>query len=169
MPNYCYNRLTIDGASDDLDKLAAAVRDETSHDPDDRFSYAKIRPVADGEDEGEAWGSTSVYCLKTEHVDGELVYEWESSWDPPLKVVYALAAQWPELRFEFVYCEPGTGRFGTRYLADGVRRSWSDDAGMYWETGDDEIREFLEDNWPALASKWWDEEEDDDARWEDAA
>jgi hypothetical protein len=175
MPNYSYNQLTIDGPNDELDKLAAAVADASSNDRDDRFSYEKILPLAPCEDEATVWGSCSLYCLELDRTAGDLTYRWQSSWDPPLAVVNALAAQWPELSFEFVYCEAGTGRYGSRSLVKG-KTAHREDGGSYWEGDDSDLQSFLHCYWPQLAEKWWGPEDDEDEYdyeenpdWEEAA
>lgn len=162
MPNYCHNRLVIEGSDDELDKLVVAVADPSSDERSDRFSFARIVPVGEGQDEGDAWGSTGLYCLKIKRSSGQVVYEFESSWDPPSAIFDALAAQWPGLTMEVVYVEPLTGRYGTRFYRGGVRQRWNE--GGCWSFGDDdyEMRAFLYGEWPQLAEKWWGEEEDDD-------
>jgi hypothetical protein len=161
MPNYCHNRLRIQGPDAELRKLRRAVADAESKDKDDRFSYAKIVPVAAGEDHGKAWGSTSVYCLKIHRSSGELVYEFESSWDPPLAVVAALARQWPALTLEHVFVEPCTGWYGSRYFAAGGIRYCDMAPGLGCD--DDDVRAFVECEWPELAAKWWDDDAYEDA------
>jgi hypothetical protein len=158
MPNYCYNRLRVEGPDGELEKLAAAVADPGRNDPDSRFSYAQIMPLADGGDEGKAWGSPSLYCLEVSQGRGELVYKFESSWDPPSAVVAALAAQWPDLVLEHVYIEPLTGRYAREVYERGSCYQWPFGGG--YSNDDADMRAFLEDEWPELAREWWDEEED---------
>jgi hypothetical protein len=153
MPNYCYNRLRVEGPDEELDNLVIAV-DAGGDDPDDRFSFEKILPVPRGADEGELWGTTSLYDLKVERTRGELFYEFESSWDPPCELIHHLARSWPGLVFELVYVEPCTGRFGSRYFERALSHRWSD-IGLQWSNDDSEMRDFLESEWPELARKWW--------------
>ncbi len=164
MPNYCHNRLRIEGPDAELDKLADAVADPASLDLDrcfsfqdlDRcFSFQAIVPVEDEKLRGEAWGSTSLYSLEIDREPGELIYEFESSWDPPLAVIEALAAQWPELTIEFVFVEPGTARYGSQFFRSGALQNWFGSHGDRGH-GDSDMREFLEDSWPRLAEEWWD-------------
>jgi hypothetical protein len=161
MPNYCHNRLRIRGANEELQKLVVAVADAESDDPADRFSYEAILPIEDEEDEYDAWGSSSVYCLKVNANPDEVVYEFESSWDPPLAVIEYLASLWPSLEFEFVYVEPLTLRYGAHTYLSGRQRCWADAGISGWGEsglfGDAErwMRAFLEYAWPALAAKWW--------------
>jgi hypothetical protein len=177
MPNYCHNRLVIEGADKELDRLARAVADPTSEDENTRFSYARIAPLVGGEDEGEAWGSTSLYCLKVLRSRRELVYEFESAWDPPCAVIDRLAQAWPGLTFELVFVEPLTDRYGTRYYKEGARTHWNEVSGSrYWSGDDSEMRHFVESEWPELADKWWGDEYEDEEYdpqenpyWEDAA
>jgi hypothetical protein len=170
MPNYCYNRLEIDGADDELDALAKAVAIEGSDDPNDRFSYGQVIPIPVGserdedDDEETFWGTTSLYCLEVKREQGELIYEFESSWNPPEQVVAMLSLRWPDLRFNFTYCEPLTGRYGFRHLRNGGKSGcWSDGATLWWDGGDSgEMRNFLESYWPQLAAKWWSKDEGED-------
>lgn len=167
MPNYCHNLLRIDGEDEVLDQLAVAVADDSSPDPDHRFSYVRILPVVDGEDEGEAWGSTSLYCLEVKRKwrGSGLVYEFQSSWDPPIAVIDRLAEQWPALTLELVWVEPLTSRWGTRYYSAGTRQRWNEAGFSGFNDDDWEMRMFLESEWPELADKWWDgdvEDEDDE-------
>jgi hypothetical protein len=166
MPNYCHNRLVIEGPDEEVAKLVAAVADPRSEDADDRFAFARISPVDEGEDEAEAWGSTSLYCLKVVRTAGEVVYEFQSSWDPPCAVIRALAEQWPALTFELVYIEPLTARYGTLFFRDGGRQRWNEAGSGGFGDDDYEMRCFLDGEWPELAKKWWD---DDDACEEEVA
>jgi hypothetical protein len=158
VPNYCHNRLRIRGATEELQKIVVAVASAESEDPDDRFSFEAILPV---EDEDDDWGRESVYCLNVCSNPGEVVYEFESSWDPPLDVIEYLASIWPTLEFEFVYAEPLTLRYGAHTYLGGKQRCWADAGMSGWDEsglfGHAErwMRAFLEYAWPARAAEWW--------------
>jgi hypothetical protein len=162
MPNYCHNLLRIDGEDEVLDQLAVAVADSASDDPCERFSYARIVPVAEGEDEGAAWGSCSLYCLEVVRRSRELNYEFQSSWDPPMAVIETLATQWPTLTFELVWVEPLTARWGTRFYREGARQHWNEGGSSGSNDDDWEMRSFLEGEWPSLAEKWWEDDFEDE-------
>jgi hypothetical protein len=153
MPNYCHNRLRAEGADDMLDAFVVAVADGEK-----KLSFEKIVPLGNGEDAVDAWGTTGgPYCLEVRRSRGEIYYEFESSWAPPAELVAAVAALWPDLIVELTFVDPGSGAFGSRYYAEGsFRHSIGGRSG--WSASDDEMRDFLEDEWPELAKKWWDDE-----------
>lgn len=75
MPNYCNNKLRIEGADEVLDQFTAAVADS-----DCKFSFEKIAPVKKGQDCVDRWGTSGgPYELEVKRVPGELVFEFESS------------------------------------------------------------------------------------------
>jgi hypothetical protein len=153
MPNYCNNKLRIEGPDEVLDQLAASVADS-----DCEFSFETIVPVGEGQNCVDIWGTSGgPYDLQVKRVPGELVFEFESSWSPPEEIVDVLAQNWRELIFELIYVEPGCGSFGSQYFKNGRQVHWLQ-AGAGAGASDGEMREFLESEWPELASKWWEEE-----------
>lgn len=161
MPNYCHNRLRVRGTTGELQQLVAAVADAESADANDRFAYHEFIPNVGEEEWYEIWGSSAVYCLKVTENPGEVIYEFESPWDPPLDVIEHLAGLWPALAFEFIYVEPLTFRYGARSYCDGERSAWTDAGLSGWAGGglldntDRWMRAFLEYAWPELAAEWW--------------
>ena len=56
-----------------------------------------------------------------------LVYEFETAWSPPLPVVAALSAKFPDLEFRLCYCEPIMKFQGTYVTKSGkeIENTWA--------------------------------------------
>ena len=137
MPNWCENRLTVEGAKkvvQQFKQLAKPKGDKADSD----LSLASLYPVPEGVYQGDLgpeeskrygknnwrdwcithWGTKwdADARLTSELVDF-LVYEFESAWSPPVAWLKKVARDFPRLRFTLIYDEPGMG-FEGKAIAD---------------------------------------------------
>lgn len=91
---------------------------------------------------GTKWELSADDC-RIEKQDSELVYTFDSAWDPPLTALSKLAARFPNLEFELVYFEPDNGFAG--------HATWLGGLQQRYDRVDESLREFLADRWPDAA------------------
>jgi len=137
MPNWCSNKVLINGPNEDMEILIAAVISE-----DSSFSLAKIlvppeellnepSPMRDKvkaaefikkygtsswyDWQNDKWGTkwdvhaTTIYDRTEVTLPGgrTVLYEFDSAWAPPLPVYLALAERFPNTNIYACYDEPG--------------------------------------------------------------
>lgn len=137
MPNWCFNELDVAGATDEIQRLMAAVM---PNEKDDNIELlARLIPLpADATVEMELgtaftdtgyqtaldlWGSKWADC-HTELIeeDEEFVqFAFDSAWGPPEVGFITLSKMFPTLTFTLRYYEMGMGFRGDVRIKDGVR------------------------------------------------
>lgn len=107
MPNWVNNHLNADGPADAVERLKAAVADESQE-----LTFQAIIPRPADQDENwydwqvKHWGTKWDAChLETEHQGTGLTWRFDTAWAPPLPVLEALAQQHPEITFTLWYQE----------------------------------------------------------------
>jgi hypothetical protein len=137
LPNWCGNRLTVEGAAGALDAFQRAVVGTMQEDgvihtlP---LSFERILPtppdlLTDAEQGWYAWRlahwgtkwdvgpSTDV---AGDPADGRLVYTFDTAWDPPRDLIEAASARYDDVRFHLVWAEPGNELYGEATYARGT-------------------------------------------------
>lgn len=94
---------------------------------------------------GTKWELKARDC-QLEERDTELVYVFSNAWDPPISVLNKLAAQFADLEFELVYCEPGSAFAGEALWASGQKLSS--------RQIDEGLHAFLQERWPDAADEF---------------
>lgn len=114
MPNWCYNRLTIEGEQKELEKFKKKARAK-----DTDLSLNKFVPIP--KDKENDWYDWHINNWGTKwDVDAELVDEWEeclcyefsSAWSPPVVWLETVSRKYPALEFKMKYEEEGMGYMG---------------------------------------------------------
>lgn len=118
MPNWCDNKLSIDGDEELLKKFYNENRDD-----DNELSFDKSVPLYDDDDGDDnmkritRWGTKwDAHEVCTNEM-GE--YEFDTAWSPPEQWFIAIVEKYPELSFELLYSEPGMGFSGVIKGEDG--------------------------------------------------
>jgi hypothetical protein len=137
MPNWCENRLTVEGAKkvvQQFKQLAKPKGDKADSD----LSLASLYPMPEGVYQGDLgpeesqrygknnwldwcithWGTKwDADATLTMDLPDFLVYRFESAWSPPVAWLKKVARDFPRLRFTLIYDEPGMG-FEGKAIAD---------------------------------------------------
>ena len=139
MPNWCENRLTVEGAKkvvQQFKQLAKPKGDKADSD----LSLASLYPIPEGVYQGDLgteesqrygknnwreWGIThwgtkwDADATIERDLPDFLVYRFESAWSPPVAWLKKVARDFPRLRFTLIYDEPGMGFAGTAIADQG--------------------------------------------------
>ena len=109
MPNWCSNSVLITGASEEVSRLVDFVKDEHS-----TFSLNKMIPRPLEEEENwyewncKNWGTKwNIAEVSVSEKEGEVTFDFDSAWSPPIPAVIALAGAFPMLKIVHMYAEPG--------------------------------------------------------------
>lgn len=132
MPNYCQNRLLVEGPAESLDKFSKDIKGEKSD-----LSIERIIPeppegdprrIPSSTHEGgwdwyswrvENWGTKwDIHEAVMTKTDQGLVYAFDSAWAPPLEAIKRISIAYPELKFSFNYLEAGMAFYGTAIYQD---------------------------------------------------
>lgn len=141
MPNWCQNEVSISGPEENI----ARVKDHLNG--HEAFCLNKIKPIPDelrgtrspNDDQEKAeylqkkYGHSSWYswCVanwgtKWNTVDASLrdfsdhlFYTFHTAWSPPISAIQQLAEDYPELRIEIEYDEPGCDFWGRTVFVGG--------------------------------------------------
>jgi len=122
MPNWCSNRVHIDGSQEELDRFDDYVGTEKA-----RFQLNKIIPMPEniyqgslGEKEKRKYGDKNWYDWSVQHwgtkweIDPlsieiedsgpeEVTYSFETAWGPPFHVYNHLVEEFPKLNISWYY------------------------------------------------------------------
>ena len=133
MPNWCENKLTVEGAEEDVQRFKQLAKTKATKAGAD-LSLASLYPLPEGvyqgdlgPEESQRYGKNNWYdwCIThwgtkwdadatlTNEIPDFLVYEFESAWSPPVAWLTKVARDFPRLRFTLIYDEPGMGFAGT--------------------------------------------------------
>jgi hypothetical protein len=161
MPNWCLNKLMVQGSDQDR---AAFARQNAGTDSDGKpvpLSFdALVALPADQKENWYDWQSGNwgtKWDLDDETMvtegKGQIIYEFNSAWAPPDAWLTKVAKLFPTLRFTLMYAEPGM-QFAGQAIYEGGRQSldedWSkdiinqlaahdwSDVTDYFEEGEDE-------------------------------
>ncbi len=143
MPNWCSNSLRVIGPKSEIDRFlqkaqGCGVRGSERLSLDfNKFMPVPEEVVAAGvilnersgfkesaifnwcaEKWGTKWNADS--DTKAEVSDGEVKFHFQTAWAPPRQVVMAMAKEFPLLKFQLNYSEPGCGFAGTLICEHGV-------------------------------------------------
>ena len=131
MPNWCYNQITIDGSRLDLKAFADKG---SANDPDKNNSllqafipmpeeYLTHEGYNNGGYEwcinnwGTKWAESSIGMSGENFGDtGQITYDFDSPWNPPLTGYDKIAQMFPELTFIHYWDEPGMCFCGIRVV-----------------------------------------------------
>ena len=128
MPNWCANKLTIRGPEADVTAFKQRAvghspwskPEELANVEPSALNFHSLVPVPDEvlaaayekagydwekEHWGCKWGATEAAIL--DEWEGLVMYEFNTAWSPPLELLEALAAKFPNLVFVLEYEEPG--------------------------------------------------------------
>ncbi|MEY2620115.1 MAG: hypothetical protein RL522_3117 [Pseudomonadota bacterium] len=126
MPNWVYNTLRVKGTKKRLTQLAWAIGS-----PSAALDWTKLAGVIP-----LTWDARDERSTGELEVDGrDLVYRFNTAWNPRPQLVEDLAARYPDLGFELHYVEEGPAfagaavfaqgrKVGEAYLGDGEERAF---------------------------------------------
>ncbi len=126
MPNWVYNTLRVKGTKKRLTQFAWAIGS-----PEAAVDWNKLATVIPN-----TWDSRDERSTGELEVDGrDLVYRFDTAWNPRPQMIEDLAAQYPDLRFELHYVEEGPAfagatvfdqgrKVGEAFLGDGEERAF---------------------------------------------
>ncbi len=126
MPNWVYNTLRVKGTKKRLTQLAWAIGSPSA--PVDWTKLADVIPLT--------WDARDERSTGELEVDGrDLVYRFNTAWNPRPQMIEDLAARYPDLGFELHYMEEGPAfagaavfnqgcKVGESYLGDGEERAF---------------------------------------------
>jgi hypothetical protein len=118
MPNWCDNKLSIDGDENrDEDEELSFNKSVPLYDDDDDDDYEYD---GDGDDDMKRitmWGTKWVACEVFFDEIGK--YEFQTAWSPPITWFRAIVKKYPELNFELLYSEEGMDFSGVIKSEDG--------------------------------------------------
>ena len=113
MPNWCFNRVTFTGTTDEINNIIEFVAGETCQEP---FSLNSVIPMPEESREnwydwsvvnwGTKWDVTNCKITDT-HEDGIVTYSFETAWCPPEPIYDVLAEKYPEVSISWFYDEYG--------------------------------------------------------------
>jgi hypothetical protein len=118
MPNWCENDLTATGPEADVRAFVARL-DEARDREEDCLNFEAFLPPED-----EHWWNHTGWYLRCEVLEPwgsrgseEVKYSltFDTAWSPPLSVVLAWSAAFPDLEFRLTYFESGMA-FNGRYV-----------------------------------------------------
>ena len=140
MPNWVYNTLRVKGTKKRLTQLAWAIGS-----PSAAIDWTKLATVVP-----MTWDARDERRTGELEVDGrDLVYRFDTAWNPRPQLIEDLAARYPDLRFELDYVEEGPAFAGAAVYAQGRKVGES-------YLGDGEEQAFFEPY----------DEESDDGEWD---
>lgn len=126
MPNWVSNTLRVKGTKQGLTQFAWAIGSPSA--PVDWKKLAALIP--------QTWDARDERSTGELEVDGrDLVYHFQTAWNPRPQTIEDLAARYPALRFELHYVEEGPAfagaavfaqgrKVGEAYLGDGEERAF---------------------------------------------
>jgi hypothetical protein len=141
MPNWCDNKLSIDGD----EKLIKKFYDENKDDDEDEeLSFNKSVPLYDDDDDDDyeydgdgddnmkritMWGTKwDAHEVCTDKMGD---YEFQTAWSPPIPWFVEVVEKYPELSFELLYSEQGMGFSGV--IKGKAREIYMNEIGYYGE------------------------------------
>lgn len=140
MPNWVYNTLRVKGTKKRLTQFAWAIGS-----PSAAFDWTKLATVVP-----MTWDARDERRTGELEVDGrDLVYQFDTAWNPRLQLIEDLATRYPDLGFELHYVEEGPAFAGAVVYTQGRKVGES-------HLGDGEERAFFEPY----------DEESDDGEWD---
>jgi hypothetical protein len=140
MPNWVYNTLRVKGTKKRLTQFAWAIGSPSA--AIDWTQLATVVPMT--------WDARDERRTGELEVDGrDLVYRFDTAWNPRPQLIEDLAARYPDLRFELDYVEEGPAFAGAAVFAQGRKVGES-------YLGDGEEQAFFEPY----------DEESDDGEWD---
>lgn len=140
MPNWVYNTLRVKGTKKRLTQFAWAIGS-----PSAAVDWTQLATVI-----AMTWDARDERSTGELEVDGrDLVYRFDTAWNPRPQMIEDLAARYPDLRFELHYTEEGPAFAGAAVFAQGRK------VGEAF-VGDGEERAFFEPY----------DEDDDDGEWD---
>ena len=145
MPNWCVNRLVVQGDRKTVDQFIFLARGKRAEYSDDKIDpnyldeadpvpslvFNALVPVpqdildkgysAEGyewqiENWGTKWDVNGVFIKRS---GNKVIYDFETAWTPPLEWLHAVSQSFPQLRFSLKYMEPGKGLNGTLVMEGG--------------------------------------------------
>jgi hypothetical protein len=155
MPNWCENKLIVQGPEPILSKFVDLVAAD-----DTELSIEKIIPTPEGADaynfHVNAWGTKWDVDARIASRDEEIVeYMFDSAWSPPIDAIKTFGQKFPDLCFTLHYAEGGVG-FGGTYTVETIDGELYDSSD---ETGYEEGYEAIYGHPPEDYSDEDDEEE----------
>ena len=113
MPNWCHNRVTFSGTTEEINNIIEFVAGDTWEEP---FSLNAIIPMPEENKEdwynwsNENWGTkwdVREVEISDDHEDGVVTYSFETAWGPPEPIFNMLCGKYPEVHISWFYDEPG--------------------------------------------------------------
>jgi len=131
MPNWCANKLTVRGSELAVDAFRKQAvghspwpRQRETEDKQNLLNFHNLLAVpsevlASGDVAGANWESENWGCTYgasetkiVEEWEGLVVYEFQTPWLPPIKLLETIARHFPDLTFMLDYDEPDAGFTG---------------------------------------------------------
>ena len=134
MPNWCFNSLTVSGSRDDLLVFAEQARGTSlAAEGELPLSLHALVPAPDlGNDakgyewRRKTWGTKrDLDGVDFHDCEMFLCYRFATAWSPPRNWLGLVSGQFPDLRFELAYAEPGEIIAGELVCEEGSVRTMS--------------------------------------------
>lgn len=116
MPNWCENKLTVEGKKDSLVRFMEQARGKEE---EQAFSLESLYPCPDSKDWYDwritNWGTkwdvqfSGVVESNTKKNPAKVIYCFDTAWSPPTSGIQEISNQFPMLTFTLNYWEAGMG------------------------------------------------------------
>lgn len=132
MPNWCENKLTVEGDLKDIKKFYIENSNFGSNDQTNLTFRKGVPDIPDFTYEsciqywGTKWDANDVTCngeegrLNPNDLKEELQYEFNTAWSPPTRWLNSVGRNYPELIFKLSYNEPGCDYWGYYSMSEGA-------------------------------------------------
>lgn len=148
MANHCDNFLVIRGSKRQIDELVALLMEVDINKIDLKMLdygaplyFNKILP------DPQFWGVK--YGLDDhdwDRIDNDLIYNFFTSWGPPIELLYYISIRFPELIIDIKYYEPGTSLLGNAEIFAGKIKDRVYNYNTERETYLDFVEEYFNEN-----------------------
>lgn len=142
MANWCWNQLTVQGESEQLDAFETKARS-----PEHIFDLNQLLPLPEGLTEGvfgwkgiteritEAWGTRCIHSKSSLAIKNaqQREFTFGSAWSPPSnEALSRISKEFPAIRFTMEYAERGMQFFG-RVIVECGHVHYEERGGMRYE------------------------------------
>ena len=147
MPNWCYNRLTIDGPEPYKRAFLAAVEGRSS-------ILETLYPIAEPnnwydwccENWGTKWPDSDTDIILSD-IEGDIEFSFSTAWAPPIAGFTYISGMFPALTFVLAYDEPGMCFLGAALMRQGELVAESEPDYPDMETDEDDYSDEDYETW----------------------
>ena len=115
MPNWCFNRLTVTGPTEDIRSFREDA--ENDEEPLSVHNFLPLPEELEMQEAGDQWysymneeiGTKWDVCEPKRDIDKErrLLYSFDTAWGPPAEWVVLVSREYPRLKFKLWFEETG--------------------------------------------------------------